>query len=206
MSFVVAIILGLTTAAGLAAFVWAFIERDNYKNNTDSIVAEAVETAKAEQNAINKAAFLEEEKRPYRAFTAPSDFGRVSFNYPKTWAAFNYANSSSSYSVYFYPLVVPPITTDTAYALRLDVSNRAYDGVIKSFESPASRGEVTVRPFTTTKDGLSGVRVDGQLSRAINGSAVIFKVRDKTLTVQVDSQEFMGDFNNIILPSLTFIP
>jgi hypothetical protein len=34
---------------------------------------------------------------------------------------------------------------------------------------------------------------------------VIFKIRDKTLLLAVESQTFMADFNNTILQSLQFI-
>ena len=54
--------------------------------------------------------------------------------------------------------------------------------------------------------GYEGVRVDGQLSDTINGSVVIFKVRDKTLRIFCDSQDYISDFDNTILTSLRFEP
>lgn len=206
VSLIMAIVLGLTTIAALGAFVWAYIERDHYQNETDLIVADAVNQAREEQYQADEEVFLEEAKKPFSVFTSPSDYGSVSFEYPRTWASYNDKSDNSGYSVYFYPTMVPAIKADTAFALRLNVSNQSYDTVVRSFNSQVTRGELIATPIATARDGFQGLRLDGQLSKSLNGSVIVFRVRDKTLTLQVDSQDFMADFNNTILPSLTFSP
>jgi hypothetical protein len=206
VSFIVAIVLALTTLGALAAFVWAYMERDHYQNDTELIVAEAVTSAKQEQYTTDEGIFFEEAKKPSRAFAGPSDFGSVGFDYPKTWSVYNEKNDSSSYSAYFYPIMVPPIKAETAYALRVSVESKSYDDAVKSYKGQTDKGELIATPIATTRDGYKGIRLDGQIAKDLNGSIVVFKVRDKTLTVRVDSQDYMGDFNNTILPSLTFVP
>jgi hypothetical protein len=39
-----------------------------------------------------------------------------------------------------------------------------------------------------------------------NGAMLIIKVRDKTLKIYTLSTSYLGDFNRIILPNLTFVP
>jgi hypothetical protein len=35
---------------------------------------------------------------------------------------------------------------------------------------------------------------------------LVIKVRDKTLEISTESNDYLNDFNNIILASLTFVP
>jgi len=206
LSFVLAIIFTLTTAAAAAGFVWAFMEREHYRNDVESIVADAKQVAREEQSEADEARFIEEAKLPNRTFVGPSDLGGVSFNYPKTWAAHTAKSDSNNLNTYFYPSVVPPISSDAVYALRVVINNKAYDAVLKSYDNQVNKGELTATPIRTAIDGHAGMRLDGAVGKNLNGSLVIFKVRDKTLIVQVDTADFVGDFNNTILPTLTFVP
>jgi len=55
-----------------------------------------------------------------------------------------------------------------------------------------------------------GTRLDGAINQtqtgAQNGSLVVIKIRDKTLKIYTESTDFVGDFNNVILSNLTFVP
>ena len=79
---------------------------------------------------------------------------------------------------------------------------------MKTYESKIKKGDLTSTTLTIgeteTFSGYQGMRIDGQFDKSINGSAVIFKIRDKTLEVFVDSQDYIGDFNDTVVPSLKF--
>jgi hypothetical protein len=207
---IIAIVLGLTTAIAAGAFIWSYGQMLHYKNDADVIVAEAVTDAKDQQFQADELAFLEEAKKPYNHFAGPSDFGSVSFDYPKTWSVYNVKNYKDGYQVYLYPNVMPPIGEDTALALRLSVENKAYDETVKSYSGDAEKGTLTAAPWTVgqTDDfaGFKGTRLDGQIGKSLNGSIVLFKVRDKTLALRTDASTWLGDFDNIILNSLKFVP
>ena len=48
-------------------------------------------------------------------------------------------------------------------------------------------------------NGQQSTRLDGQFSDKITGSAVIFKIRDKTVTIRTDTdQTHLPDFNKLI--------
>jgi len=47
-------------------------------------------------------------------------------------------------------------------------------------------------------DGNNGTRLDGAFTKDIRGYAVIFKIRDKTLTIRTDANTFKSDFNKLI--------
>lgn len=49
----------------------------------------------------------------------------------------------------------------------------------------------------------NGTRLDGSFTEDIRGFAVIFKIRDKTVTIRSDAETFKGDFNALI-QTITF--
>jgi len=209
IQLIVIILISFVAVGFAVAFIWAFGERDNYMNNTESIVAEAVESARADQTKIEEARFVEERKLPNFEFEAPSDFGSVKFKYPRTWASYNSEKSTNNFAVYFYPKMVPSTSNrESIFALRFSVDNKSYETTLKNFESLASKGEVTVTPINVgVGNKFSGMRVDGAIEKDIKGAIAIFKVAgNKTLTLRTDRQDFIGDFNNTILTTLEFEP
>lgn len=197
----------LLGAGGFA--VWAFAERQDYKNNVDAKVTQAVTVAKAEQKSADDKRFAEEEKNPLKTYSGPGTYGKVTFLYPKTWSAYvdQTGRGSSPLNGYFHPDVVPAIADSAAYALRVEVVNQAYDAYLQRYSSLVKDGSLKANAFAAAKvPDVAGVRLDGQLDEGKTGSRVVLPLRDKTLTLAAEKQEFLNDFNTIILPSLTFSP
>lgn len=205
------ILLALLLVATAGGFVWAYTQMLDWKNNVNAKVDAAVSVKVEEQKKTDQAQAKEEEKKPNRIYQGPSDMGSIRFNYPKTWSAYTADSSNDTLQVYFNPLIVPKVDPDnTPYALRVDVTSRSYADTIQSYSSLVQKGLAKATPVVIGKTdkftGYEGMRVDGQLSNTINGSAVIFKLRDKTMILHVDSQDYINDFNNTILASLKFEP
>lgn len=199
----------LVVAAG--GFIWAYMSMTDWRDNTQAKIDSAVDAAKDQQQKDDQARFEEEEKKPNRSYQGPSDMGSVRFNYPKTWSGYIAQSNDSGLEVYFNPLMVSTVNPDvTPYALRVEVSNDNYADVLDDYQGLVEDGVATASTIIIGKtddfSGYEGVRVDGQLTDTINGSVVIFKVRDKTLRLYVDSQDYMNDFNNTVLTSLKFEP
>ena len=199
----------LVVAAG--GFIWAYMSMTDWRDNTQAKIDSAVDAAKDQQQKDDQAHFEEEEKKPNRSYQGPSDMGSVRFNYPKTWSGYIAKSNDSGLEVYFNPLMVSTVNPDvTPYALRIEVSNDNYADVLDDYQGLVEDGVATASTIIIGKtddfSGYEGVRVDGQLTDTINGSVVIFKVRDKTLRLYVDSQDYMNDFNNTVLTSLKFEP
>jgi hypothetical protein len=51
-----------------------------------------------------------------------------------------------------------------------------------------------------------GSRIDGEINLGQKDSMILLPVRDKTIKISTESQEFMGDFNDIVLANLKFVP
>lgn len=202
---------------GVGAFGWwAFNSRQDYKNNSDKKVADAVAKAVTDQTNKDTAAFAEKEKLPNRTFKGPATYGSVTFNYPKTWSAYiDQSSAADPLKSLFYPDVVPANTqinnVAPQYALRVDLLGSSYDQVLQQFDAFIKLGTLKATAYvppqmTQIPNVQTGTRLDGQIEQNIQGSMIVIKVRDKTLEIYTESPSFMNDFNNTILSTLTFVP
>lgn len=190
---------------GLGAFsIWAYVNYADQKNNVDQKISAAVADAKQQQTTVDEAQFAQREKQPTIQFTGPADLGGVRLNYPRTWSVYvgSDGTQGSNYEAYFSPGVVPPITGKDPFALRITIVNRTYDTILLTYQDQVKKG--ALKSSSVTAQGESGTRLDGNFTPTISGSMVLFKVRDSTLEVYTQSPTFASDFDNIILPSLTF--
>ena len=203
--FLITTIIFVVLAVGLGVgFGWAYMQMVDYRDNVDDKVAVAVKAAKAEQKETDDAEFTEEYKKPNLTYEGPSDSGSVTFNYPKTWATYidKSGAGGSDLAVYFNPKSVPTVNAKTVYALRLTIDNKSYASILQTYNGDIKKGSIKAETITVGKtdsfSGYEGMRIDGQFGETINGSVVIFKIRDKTLRLYVDSQDFMTDFDTVL--------
>lgn len=201
------VISNLVVAVVAVAFaglgIWAFVNYSDQKNNVDSKIETAVTAAKKDQALLDEKQFLEREKLPTQEFVGPDDLGRVSFQYPKTWSVY-VSKTGASFEAYLHPNVVPTVSTSQPFAARVIIEDKTYDAVLKTYEQRVSKKELSTSPITIGE--FSGLRLDGTFTKERKGSAVIFKVRDKTLTIASDAESFRTDFDSTILASLSFNP
>lgn len=192
-----------TTLAAGGVAVWAYLNYMDQKNHVDSITDQAVAVAVKEAEDKAAAEFLEKEKQPNRQFVGPVDYGRLSFDYPKTWNVYvaKDANSGGTFEAYFSAEPVPPISAIEKYALRVTIEERDYDKVIDSYRTLVSRGDL--KSSSVKADEQNGTRLDGAFTKDIHGSAVIFKIRDKTVTIRTDAETLKPDFDALI-KTITF--
>lgn len=189
---------------GLGAFgIWSFLNYQDQKNNVDAKVTAAVADAKRQQSAEDEQLFAEREKEPTRQLVGPEDLGRVTLNYPKTWSVLiTKDGSNNQYEVYMNPGVVLAPASKNIYALRVIVEGKSYESIVAEYQDLVKKGDLKATPIAI--EGKNGTRLDGNFSKDVQGSMVIFKVRDKTLRVFSESRTFQADFDNIILKSLKF--
>jgi len=184
------------TASGLG--VWALVNYLDQKNSVDNKVSTAVALGVKNQKEADQKAFDTAEKEPNRNFTGPDDYGRVAFKYPKTWSVYEAkdATSGGTYEAYFSPGVIPPVASDERYALRLTIEDKTYEQAISGYESLVKKGDL--KSSSVTIGEQNGTRLDGNFTKDIRGSAVVLKIRDKTVTLRTDADTFATDFNALI--------
>jgi len=186
--------------------------RQDYKDNSDKKVSAAVEIAKKQTETAKDNEFVEKEKNPLRHYTGPSAYGSVDVQYPKTWSAYvtESTNGATPIIGYFHPSFVPSIVTGQAsnsFALRLEVVNTSYDQALRQFESFVKQGKIKVTPYKAPKvPNVLGARLDGEIVTGKQGSMVLIPLRDKTLKIWTEANNFKGDFDNIIMANIVFVP
>lgn len=192
-----------TTIIAGGFLVWALLNYFDQKDNVDAKVATAVADAKKEQADELEAKFLEREKEPKRQFVGPDDYGRLTFDYPKTWSVYVEKDTTSGdeFSAYLNPVSVPPVTRTTQLGLRVTIETKDYDDVVDGFQRLVENGDL--KSSSVKADDQNGTKLEGAFSKDIRGTAVIFKIRDKTVTLRTDADTFKNDFNAIVA-SITF--
>ena len=180
------------------AAVWGIMNYLEQKTNVDGKVSQAISKAKKDQADLDEAKFTAREKDPNREFVGPDDYGRLTFDYPKTWSVYvgKDASRGGDYEAYLNPVTVPTVASTQQYALRVLIEEKDYDRVIDSYSSLVKKGDL--RSSAVSVDGNNGTRLDGNFSKDIRGAAVLYKVRDKTITLRTDADTFKTDFDKLI--------
>jgi hypothetical protein len=186
----------------------------DYKNNVDQKIAAAIKVEDQQLTAKLQQQFDQEAKSPYKTYNGPSNFGSIGVTYPKTWSAYvsvDNQGSDTPVNGYFYPDVVPSTDVDsnggTNFALRVQVVQSAYSDVLQNYQSEVQQGTITATPFHLAKvPGTVGVELSGQIQSQKTGMLVLLPVRNQTLEIWTEGNQFQDDFNNVILPNFTFSP
>ncbi len=171
------------------------------KDNNQPLIEAAVTKAEEAQKLQLEAEFVEREKQPYDTYTGPAELGTLKLTYPKTWSAY-VDTTKGALDFFAHPFVVP--SEGVKYALRASVIKKSFADEIKGYDSQVKKGEL--RATAVQVAGTQGVRFDGLLEKDVEGSMVVFPLRDKTLRVWTETKDFEGDFNNIVLKNLSFVP
>lgn len=202
MLLIMVILLSATTIIFGGLSIWAYTQYTAANTDVNGKVQLAVTQAKHEQQTADQKEFDEKEKEPLKEFVGPDDYGRVTFSYPKTWSVYVATDPSrgGTYEAYFHPKEVPFVAPDQQFALRVKIEKRSAAQVIDSYKSKVDSGDL--RSSTTVSQGFEGTRFTGNFNNKIRGSAVVFKVDDKALTISTDANTFMPDFENIILKTI----
>ena len=211
-SLLVSLITSVVLVVGFAAFgVWAFMGRQDYKNNSDKKAAAASTQTKEQTQKEDAVQYAEQSKNPLKTHVGPDAFGSVTIQYPKTWSAYvteHNNNSGVPMNDYFHPDVVQDTSNVTnAYALRVQIVNNTYSQVMAQYQGLAVAKKVTVTPYKLPRvPSVVGSRVGGQIAAQKQGIVVVLPLRNVTLEISTESKDFESDFNTFILPNLSFSP
>lgn len=208
-TLVTIVILAVFLVISLSFGIWSFLGRQDYKYNADTKVKTAVDANTKSVQAQDAKDYAESAKQPLKLFVGPEAYGSVHINYPKTWSAYVVTGTGGQpLDAYFNPDVVPSSQDiNSVFALRLQVSTTSYNQTLTQYQGLQKQGKVTVAPYALPKNpNVVGVRIDGQLTQTKQGSMIILPVRDKTIKIWIESNQFATDFNNLILPNASLSP
>lgn len=206
--FAVLLLIGALVFGG-----WAYMSRQDYKDNVDAKIQTAVEVAKQQESTAKDKQFVEKEKQPLRTYNGPEAYGSISLSFPKTWSAYvgdkPTSGNTNPVAGYFHPNVVPSVADATSsYALRLKVLSQSYSSTVSDLSSSQrDGGKLQISAYALPKvPTVVGVRVSGNLSENKTGTMIVLPLRSQTIELITDGNQFLSDFDNIILPNVTFIP
>jgi hypothetical protein len=197
--------LVLLTVAVIALSVVAVMYYNQYvtqRDKNEPVIAKAVDEAKTAQKAELEADFTEREKQPLKVYVSPAEVGSVNLKFSKVWSSYVDVQKAATMDFYAHPNFVP--ASGVSYALRMSVVRAEYSTELKKYDAQVKKGEL--KATSVAASGVTGARLDGFLEKDKEGSMVIFPLRDKTLRVWTESKDFRGDFDNIVLKNLTFVP
>ena len=207
------VILLIAVVALVGVYFWKDSELTEVQANVDLTVADAVAKAEDAQRTQDEANYQQEIKNPYQTFAGPADYGQLSFQYPKTWSVYveQDASEGGDFTAYFNPVQVNTVSDETINALRVLISTEPYDDVIADFQRDVETRDSNLT-VTTREIGneAAGTRVVANYytgtipGTELEGYFAVFKIRDKTVILQTDSDEVFGADYETLLDTVTF--
>lgn len=180
--------------------IWAYLNYTEQKTNVDGKIEEAKADAVLANTKKLEAEFEKREQEPLRQFTGPSDYGRLTFEYPKTWSAYQASDVSNgggvTYEAFLNPILIPPVSKTAKFALRIVIEQKTYDKSIESYESLIKKGDLKSSAYSV--NGVTGTKLVGNFSKDIYGTAILIKMRDRTLTLRTDGEVFNAEFEALL--------
>lgn len=188
--------------------IWAFMERDTYKNKTDEVVAREVTVAVEQAKTDKDNEFVQKEKEPYRDYTGPEEYGSFAFQYPKTWSVFE-EKDNTKVLVKLHPKVVPS-GDEVSLATTVEVSDQKYESIVRQYETKVKAGEMKASPYKLEKvPSLNGMRFEGEFPDGAgkkSGIVTVIPVRDKTIEIRTEAKDYFNDYDKVILKTFNVVP
>ena len=198
---IILVVVCLVAATAIVFAVMFFVQYNDLKDSFDSQVKSQVAEAEKNQKDADDAICLEKQKETLQQFTGPSDYGSVSFNYPKMWSVYikSDGTENSDFEAYFSPVSVDPVDNDNSrYALRFKIVNTLSDEVQRDYINKVNDNEMTSGMFQAQNKAVTGTLYQGTIEEGIVGQVLVVKVNDKTAILQTDSEEYRADFEKLI--------
>jgi hypothetical protein len=208
----ISLVLSLVLLIASVSFgVWAFSGRQKYKNNTDQLISTAVSSAKQQQQNSDNQAFAIAEQKPLIQYLGPQQYGTISLWYPRTWSSFVDSSGGASEPLdgYFAPGTLPSVTDDgnTNFALRIQVESTSYSDTVQDLQSEQQANQVTITAYSLPKlPKVVGIEAVGLLPDDVTGTMVVLPLRGVAVEVWTEGTAYLSQFNNDILPNLSFSP
>lgn len=180
--------------------IWAYVNYLEQKQDVDAKIAEASAAVKLEEGQRAEEALAKYKNQTTTMFVGPSDYGRLTFEYPKFWSAYQATDVSegggATYEAYLNPVLVPPVGETTKFALRITIEQKTYDQSVAAYQKQIEDGELKSSAYS---DGArTGIKLVGNFNEDIYGTAVLIKMRDRTLTIRTDGDVFKENFETIL--------
>lgn len=180
--------------------IWSYINYLDQKRDVDGKIQEATAAAVLKESKKGEGTLENYKNSTTTLFVGPSDYGRLTFSYPKFWSAYQATDVSGgggvTYQAYLNPVLVPPVSDTTKFALRITIEQKTYDQSLADYQGLITGGSLKATAYS---DGThTGTMLVGNFNNDIYGTAVLIKMRDRTLTLRTDGEVFKDNFDSIL--------
>lgn len=202
------VILSLVSVAFIGLFIWALTQYFDEKTDVEERINVAVATAVDKQQSEDEKECNEKMKLDFLTFKGPSDYGDLTFKYPKTWSVYIASDplKEDDFEAYFNPTQVESIESkNSIYALVVEIRNDSFESVVNEYQRAMDKKDsnLTVESITLAS-GTTANKYTGTIPGTdFSGYIVVFKIRDKTAIIRTDSIKHEKDYNKV-LDSITF--
>ena len=134
-NIVIAVLAILVLACGTVAAL-KIVDYNKLSNNFDSKLESSLTEKIDDELTKLEREYTTKYNQPNNKFVGPEDYGRVEFEYPRTWNVYVATDNSSNggnYASYFNPDVVPPVGKNTAYAMSFEIVSDSFETVTKKY-------------------------------------------------------------------------
>ena len=187
---------------GIGAIVGAAYCQSQYSALNEQVSSKtsiAVREAKEAQKEIDDKAYEIRNSSNLKEFTGPTDFGAITFKYPKTWNIYlkNNDDTNPGYEAYFSPEYVPPTNENSIFALKFKIVNQDYNTYIKKYDQKKLS---STSAFSI--NNLSGTKITGKLDEKQDqpdGTEIAIQVNNYTAIIRTDDyNKYAEEFDAII--------
>ena len=191
------IFIFLIAIAAIIGAIYCYTQYDALNREVSADRAIKVDEAKKEQAEIDNQNYEKKTAKTTREFTGPTNFGALTFEYPKEWNIYidNDSSTEPSFSAYFSPQYAKPITSSNQ-GLEFKINPANYDTQIKNYTSNLISSQAY------NQNGLTGTMFTGKLDKkedSKTGVAVVIKINNYSATIQTRDYETYGEeFDKII--------
>lgn len=190
----------LLVAIVFGALCIMYIQKYNKaQTNVNQERRDAATIAKQEQKQVDEKEFAERQKQPFRTYQAPAVLGAIKAEFPRDWNVYAIEDEKASdqLDIYMYPGIVrAPQSSTEPYAFRIRLSKQLYTQSLNKFQADIKNGTITASSVTVS--GITGTKLVGEIQRNRSGVLILLPVRDKTLSLWTESNNYVNDFNGII--------
>ena len=190
----------IIAGAAVGGAIYCYTQYDELNREVLADRSIKVDNAKAEQKTQDEQNYEIRSKKTMREFTGPSNFGALTFEYPKDWNVYiaNDSSTEPSFTAYFGPDYVKPLNSDNQ-GLVFKINSSNYDSQIKQYENNLISSQAH------SQNGLTGSIFTGKLDKKADsktGKAVVLQINNYSATIMTPDYDTYGVQFDMIISTL----
>jgi len=160
--------------------------------------AVAAAAARDDQKKIDDINYTKVNESPFRAYTAPEEFGSFIVNFPKNWSSYAKEQSSGTQvSLALNPDFVRNTNgQDNTTAVRVMLITSTQEQYLNQYTATIKSG--ATKKTSITVSGQPAYDITGKFNGRKTIREVVVPIRDKVLVFSNESPQYASEFNSVL--------